>query len=201
MRYLKWSIVLIGLCGGVSGIAAGNIIHSVNNSVLTLAASLATVAVMLLFMVLAPLLVQEQYYGDWARDSEMSEIDNDQLYLFRKYRLSKRETEVCRLLYRVIPSPDIGHFVNLILHREYVLHLCIPKTEHQQPGRADDYVQRLHSKVTALEQCASLELVRRFFMSSCLLPNCPKRVCGICWNKEIRERGARRCRGLIKPAQ
>ena len=28
----------------------------------------------------------------------MSEIDNDQLYLFRKYRLSKRETEVCRLL-------------------------------------------------------------------------------------------------------
>jgi DNA-binding CsgD family transcriptional regulator len=98
MRYLKWSIVLIGLCGGVSGIAAGNIIHSVNNSVLTLAASLATVAVMLLFMVLAPLLVQEQYYGDWARDSEMSEIDNDQLYLFRKYRLSKRETEVCRLL-------------------------------------------------------------------------------------------------------
>lgn len=98
MRYLKWSIVLIGLCGGVSGIAAGNIIHSVNNSVLTLAASLATVAVMLLFMVLAPLLIQEQYCGDWARDSEMSEIDNDQLYLFQKYRLSKRETEVCRLL-------------------------------------------------------------------------------------------------------
>ena len=91
MRYLKWSIVLIAM-RRVSGIAAGNIIHSVNNSVLTLA-PLATVAVMCLYGA-GPAAGAGTVLRDWARDSEMSEIDNDQLYLFRKYRLSKRETEV-----------------------------------------------------------------------------------------------------------
>ena len=79
MRYLKWSIILIGVCGGVSGVAVGNIIHSVNTSGLTLIASIATASIMMLFMTISPLLAQEQYYSDWARDSEMSEIDNEQL--------------------------------------------------------------------------------------------------------------------------
>lgn len=98
MLYLKWSIVLIGFCGGVSGVVVGNIIYNVNAASLTLIASLVTVSIMMLFMILSPLLAQKQYYNDWARDSEMTEIDNDQLYLFEKYKLSKREIEVCKLL-------------------------------------------------------------------------------------------------------
>lgn len=98
MRYLKWSIVLIGICGGVSGVAVGNIIHGVHAPELIFIASLVTVSVLLFFMVLSPFLAQERYYGDWARDSERTEIDNGQLYLFEKYQLSKREIEVCKLL-------------------------------------------------------------------------------------------------------
>ena len=98
MRYLKMSIIFIGICGGVSGVVVGNLIHSVNTAEIALIASLVSVSVMMIFMILSPLLAQEKYYSDWARDSEMSEIDNDQLYLFRKYQLSRREIEVCKLL-------------------------------------------------------------------------------------------------------
>lgn len=98
IRYLKWSIVLVGICGGVSGIVVGNVIHDTNTAGVTLIASIVTAAVIMIFMTLSPLLTQEQYYSDWAKDSEMMEIDNDQSYLFKKYQLSRRETEVCKLL-------------------------------------------------------------------------------------------------------
>lgn len=113
IRYLKWSIVLIGICGGVSGVVVGNIIHSVNTSGLTLIASLVTVSVMTLFMILSPILTQEQYYSDWARDSEMSEIDNEQLYLFKKYQLSRREMEVCKLLLQGYTLRQISAMLSL----------------------------------------------------------------------------------------
>ena len=61
-------------------------------------ASIITVAVMLLFIMLSAVVSQSQYYNDWAKDSEKTEIDNEQLYMFKKYRLSKREIEVCKLL-------------------------------------------------------------------------------------------------------
>lgn len=98
MRYLKLSIIIIGICGGVSGVAVGNLIHGVNTSEIAVIASIISVSVMMLFMILSPLLAQEQYYSYWARDAERTEIDNEQLYLFKKYRLSNRETEVCKLL-------------------------------------------------------------------------------------------------------
>lgn len=98
MRYLKLSIILIGICGGVSGVVVGNFIHAVNTFEISVIASIVSVSVMMLFMILSPLLAHEQYYSDWARDSEMTEVDNDQLYLFNKYKLSKREIEVCKLL-------------------------------------------------------------------------------------------------------
>jgi DNA-binding CsgD family transcriptional regulator len=47
---------------------------------------------------LSAVVSQAQYYDDWAKDSEKIEIDNEQLHMFKKYRLSKREIEVCKLL-------------------------------------------------------------------------------------------------------
>ncbi|MDD4493693.1 MAG: helix-turn-helix transcriptional regulator, partial [Eubacteriales bacterium] len=60
--------------------------------------SVVSVAILLLIMILTPLLTQHQDFSVWAKDSEMPEIDNEQLYLFSKYQLSKREIEVCKLL-------------------------------------------------------------------------------------------------------
>lgn len=98
MRYLKLSILFIGICGGVSGVAVGSFIHSRNTFEISNIASIVSVAVMLLFIMLSAVVSQTQYYDDWAKDSEKTEIDNEQLYLFKKYRLSKREIEVCKLL-------------------------------------------------------------------------------------------------------
>ena len=98
MRYLKMSIIFIGIFGGASGVAVGNLIHVANTSEIALIASLISVSVLMLFMIFSPLFVQEKYYSDWARDSSMMEIDNEHLYLFKEYQLSKREIEVCKLL-------------------------------------------------------------------------------------------------------
>lgn len=98
MRYLKLSTLFIGVCGGVTGVVMGNFLHGGHTAGIVLIASIVSAFFMTLFMIISPLLAKEQYYGDWARDSEMREIDNDQLYLFQKYKLSKREIEVCKLL-------------------------------------------------------------------------------------------------------
>ncbi|MDD4495228.1 MAG: hypothetical protein PHV32_12970, partial [Eubacteriales bacterium] len=98
MRYLRLSIVLIGICGGVSGVIVGNLIHRINTFEISVIFSVVSVAILLLIMILTPLLTQHQDFSVWAKDSEMPEIDNEQLYLFSKYQLSKREIEVCKLL-------------------------------------------------------------------------------------------------------
>ena len=98
LRYLRLSIILVGICGGVSGIIVGNLIRRVNTFEISVFFSVISVSTMLCIMILTPLLSQHQDFNIWARDSEMSEIDNDQLYMFNKYKLSKREIEVCKLL-------------------------------------------------------------------------------------------------------
>lgn len=98
MRYLRLSIFFIGICGGVSGVAAGNFIHSRNTFEVSMVASIVSVAVMLIFIMFSSVVSQSQYYDDWAKDSEKIEIDNEQFQMFKKYHLSKRETEVCKLL-------------------------------------------------------------------------------------------------------
>ncbi len=98
MRYLRFSIFFIGICGGVSGIVVGNFIYSSNTTPVSIIASMASTAVMLLFIMLSAVVSQSQYYDDWAKDSEKTDIDNEQLYLFKQYHLSKREIEVCKLL-------------------------------------------------------------------------------------------------------
>lgn len=98
MRYLKLSIFFIGICGGVSGVAAGSFVHGRNAFEVSMIASIVSAAVMLLFIMLSAVVSQSQYYDDWAKDSEKIEIDNEQLHMFKKYHLSKREIEVCKLL-------------------------------------------------------------------------------------------------------
>lgn len=98
MRYIRLSIFFIGIFGGVSGIVAGNFVHSSNTFEVSMIASIVSVAVMLLLIMLSAVVSQTQYYNDWAKDSEKTEIDNEQLHMFKKYRLSKREIEVCKLL-------------------------------------------------------------------------------------------------------
>lgn len=98
MRYLRLSILLIGVCGGVTGVVIGNLINKINSDQISVMSSLIAVAFMLMFLVLSPFLSQAQYFEDWAKDSGKMEIDNGKDTVFQQYHLSKREVEVCKLL-------------------------------------------------------------------------------------------------------
>ncbi|HWQ58857.1 MAG TPA: helix-turn-helix transcriptional regulator [Clostridia bacterium] len=98
MKYIRLSIALIGVCGGVSGVLLGNIISESNTFGISIVASVVSAAVMILLLISSPFLAQSHYESDWAKDSQRAEVDNEQLYLFSKYNLSKREIEVCKLL-------------------------------------------------------------------------------------------------------
>ncbi len=98
MYYVKLSIFLIGLCGGVSGVVIGNVISSVDTARLSTITSIVASAFLLMFLILSPSLVKAQQYNDWVRDAGSTEIDNRQKDVFAGYHLSKRELEVCKLL-------------------------------------------------------------------------------------------------------
>ncbi|MDD4113132.1 MAG: helix-turn-helix transcriptional regulator [Herbinix sp.] len=98
MRYVKLSIFLIGLCGGISGVVIGRVISSIDTVQFSIIASIVTTAFLLIFLILSPSLVKAQQYNDWVKDAGRSEIDNRQKDLFAGYRLSRREIEVCKLL-------------------------------------------------------------------------------------------------------
>lgn len=96
MNYLRLSVLSIGICGGILGFIIGKIIHGRNTFIISTIATIFSVVVMLLFIMLSA--VMAQYYDDWAKDSENIEIDNEHIFMFKKYNLSKREIEVCKLL-------------------------------------------------------------------------------------------------------
>lgn len=98
LNYLKLSILCIGICGGISGIVLGQFVQYRRSFGVPLIASILSVAIMLLLIMCSVVVSQTQYYDDWAKDSKKTEIDNEQLYMFKKYDLSKREIEVCKLL-------------------------------------------------------------------------------------------------------
>lgn len=98
MQYLRLSILFIGICGGIAGVAVGNLIDSINSFQISIVASIVSAAVVILFLILSPVLAQTHYGNDWTEDSGKMEIENGHPDLFKKYELSKRETEVCKLL-------------------------------------------------------------------------------------------------------
>lgn len=98
MTYVKLSIFLIGVCGGISGVVIGNIISSIDTSQFSIIASIIASAFLLIFLILSPSLVRAQQYNDWVKDAGRPEIDNRQKDMFAEYHLSKREIEVCKLL-------------------------------------------------------------------------------------------------------
>lgn len=98
MHYIRLSILFIGICGGFFGVVIGNIINTIGTFEIAITASIVSATFMIIFLIISPVLSQKHYDDEWVKDSEKVEIDNNKLYIFKKYRLSKRETEVCKLL-------------------------------------------------------------------------------------------------------
>ncbi len=51
-----------------------------------------------LFMLTSPIIGQTQFENDWGKESQQPDIDSGRSDAFCKYGLSRRETEVCKLL-------------------------------------------------------------------------------------------------------
>ncbi|MPM22292.1 hypothetical protein SDC9_68743 [bioreactor metagenome] len=98
MRYVRMSILFIGIFGGVSGIAVGNMISRVGTFEISISASIVSAVVMIAFMFVSPIMERADYVNDWGLDSNHTEVGGGRLALFRSYCLSKREAEVCDLL-------------------------------------------------------------------------------------------------------
>lgn len=98
MKYVRFSILFIGICGGLSGVLIGNLIYEINIFNISVIISIISVGIMILFLIFSPVLTKIYYSDEWVDDSQKTEIDNEHLYMFKKYSLSKREIEVCKLL-------------------------------------------------------------------------------------------------------
>lgn len=113
IRYVRLSILFIGICGGVSGVAVGNLIYHSNTFEVSFVASFIAMAFMFIFTILSPTLSQTEHFNDWAVDSTKMEIDNEQPNAFKPYGLSKREEEVCRLLLEGFTLRQISAMLSL----------------------------------------------------------------------------------------
>ncbi len=98
MRYVRMSILFIGLLGGGSGIAVGNMISRAGTFEISVSVSIVSVLVMIAFMFISPIMERADYLNCWGLESNHTEVGGGRLALFKPYALSKREAEVCDLL-------------------------------------------------------------------------------------------------------
>ncbi len=99
LKYVKISVVTIGVVGGVTGTLLGSWASANPTSVAITVASFSTIIVVLLLAV-SPVFARTYFSDKWTEDSIKFDIDNSlkKNELFQNYKLSPREIEVCMLL-------------------------------------------------------------------------------------------------------
>lgn len=96
IKYVRLSILLIGICGGAFGILVAKLAE---NSPMTAGMTLAgfSAITMVVLLMFSPTLSQKYFNDSWATDSEKADVNSSVDYL-KKYNLSRRENEICQLL-------------------------------------------------------------------------------------------------------
>ena len=97
MKYVRFSILFIGICGGIAGILFGKLVKNAGAET-ALAVAAVSFVIIVLLLIVSPQLSERYFRQEWAEDSCKDEIDNEQLYRFSKYKLSNREIQLCKLL-------------------------------------------------------------------------------------------------------
>lgn len=113
IKYVRFSILFIGICGGLSGVLIGNLIYEINVFTVSIIASIISAGSMILFLILSPVLTNIYYSDEWVGDSQKTEVDNERIYMFKKYSLSKREIEVCKLLLEGYTMRQISSIISI----------------------------------------------------------------------------------------
>lgn len=96
--YVRCSIILIGLLGGLSGILAGKYVSNLNITSINSTVLIITVITIIILLALSPLLSKTYFKEEWSTDSEKPEVVNDNTQQFKKYKLTPKEIELCKLL-------------------------------------------------------------------------------------------------------
>lgn len=112
--YVRLSILVVGLCGGVAGIIVGNFITYSNTSQISLVFSIITAAIIILFLSILPYNSKIHSEESWMKDAGLSDTNSEgPLAVFSKYGLSKRETEVCILLLQSYTMRQISGILSI----------------------------------------------------------------------------------------
>jgi len=112
LRYVRLSILLIGVCGGISGVIMGNIIASQSFPGLTVAVGVIAALLVLAFLAASPALPR---YGEGRPHARATKVDTEEKPVspFEGYGLSKRETEVCELLLQGYTMKQIAGLLSI----------------------------------------------------------------------------------------
>jgi len=95
--YVRFSIIFIGIFGGIAGIVSGRILEKSGSNTNIIVATFS-VFIIIVFFIFSPTLSDNYFKKEWAEDSKKEEVDNERLYRFEKYKLSEREIQLCKLL-------------------------------------------------------------------------------------------------------
>lgn len=111
--YVKASITIIGLAGGLGGIALGKFFSVSNNITLAKVIMVCAVLIIIVLMSLSSKLAVTYYQESWEEDSTMTEIDNCNRRKLAKYKLTEREMDVCNLLMENLSAKQIAVALDL----------------------------------------------------------------------------------------
>jgi DNA-binding CsgD family transcriptional regulator len=89
--YVKLSILFIGLLGGISGTLFGSFFSNTNELKISISLSIISVIIVIILLMMSPIL-SNTYYKNEIYDEEKKDKN------IKKYRLTKREGELCQLL-------------------------------------------------------------------------------------------------------
>lgn len=113
MFFLRMSILIIGLCGGIPGVLIGNGIDSANTSRVIIAVSAALSVSTILVLVVSPTIARILFDENWARDVTKVEIQAaaravEATNVLSKLNLTPREKEICIFLLTGEPAKNIS---------------------------------------------------------------------------------------------
>lgn len=111
--YVKASITIIGLAGGLGGIALGKFFSTSNNITLAKVIMVCAVLIIIVLLSFSSKLAVTYYKESWEEDSTMTEIDNYNRRKLVQYRLTDREIDVCNLLLENLSSKQIAVALDL----------------------------------------------------------------------------------------
>lgn len=111
--YVKASITIIGLAGGLGGIALGKFFSVSNNITLAKVIMVCAVLIIIVLMSLSSKLAVTYYQESWEEDSTMTEIDNCNRRKLARYKLTEREIDVCNLLMENLSAKQIAAALDL----------------------------------------------------------------------------------------